>query len=282
LEKSFTKINGYGIIILGLEAYMNLIATGATADVFLNDNNRLVKLFKDNFSKEHIENEANNQKIIYAMGIPVPEIYEIIKIDERYGIVMEYIKGISLGERILGNNDYINGINIGNDIVEKIENIKHYLDIIIDLQIKVNSIKLKEYPLMKEKLTQQINASRYINKRQKDIFLDKLKKIKFGNYLCHGDFHPFNLIETEHGIKIIDWADSTMGDIEADVCRSYFLYWVIYPEMANEYLKLYCKKTKTDKGNILIYEPIIAAARLSENIAEEECSKIIKLLEKYM
>jgi RIO-like serine/threonine protein kinase len=261
---------------------MDLIATGATADVFLNNNNRLVKLFKDDFSKEHLEKEANNQKIIYEMGIPVPKIYEIIKIDGRYGIVMEYIKGISLGEKLLRNNDYVNGINIGSSILEKIDEIKYYLDIIIDLQIRVNSIELKEYPLMKEKLMWQINKARHINKEQKNIFLGKLEKIEFRNYLCHGDLHPFNLIETSDGIKIIDWVDATMGNIEADVYRSYFIYWAFSPEIANEYLRLYCTKTKIDIENILVYEPIITAARLSENITEEESGKILKILKKYM
>jgi RIO-like serine/threonine protein kinase len=261
---------------------MDLIAAGATADVYLDNNNRLVKLFKYNFSKEHLEKEANNQKIIYEIGIPVPKIYEIIKIDGRYGIVMEYIKGISLGEKLLRNNDYVNGINIGNNILEKIDEIKYYLNIIIDLQIKINSIELKEYPLMKEKLMRQINAAKHINKEQKNIFLGKLEKMEFKKYLCHGDLHPFNLIETDDGIKIIDWADATIGNIEADVYRSYFIYWAFSPEIADDYLKIYCKKAKIDRENILAYEPIITVARLSENITEGESSKILRILKKYM
>ena len=261
---------------------MKLIDGGATADVLLDGNNRLIKLFKGNFSKETVQKEADNQKIIYGMGLPVPKIYEIIELEGRNGIVMEYIKGMSLGEKLLKNNNYVNGINIEENISEKMEDIIYYFNIIIDLQIKVHSIQLKDFPLMKDRQIKQINRAKYLDNKQKQIFLDKLENIEYKNNLCHGDLHPFNLIETEEGIKIIDWADAVIGNMEADIYRSYFIYWINYPEIGNEYLKMYCEKTGMEKEKVMYYEPVIMAARLSENISEEESGKILDKLKKYM
>jgi RIO-like serine/threonine protein kinase len=261
---------------------VKLLADGATADVFLNNDNRVIKLFKGNFSKEVLEQEANNQKMIYEMGIPVPKIYDIIELNGRYGIVMEYIKGISLGKKLLKSNNYVNGIKIINNISENMEKIIYYFNIIIDLQIKINSIILRQYPLMKDKLTRKINEAKYLDKYQKSIFLKMLEKIKFKNNLCHGDLHPYNLIETGEGIKIIDWADATIGNTEADIYRSYLIYRVTSPEIGKVYLDIYCKKTKTEKEKVLAYEAIITAARLSENISKEESGKIMNILKKYM
>jgi tRNA A-37 threonylcarbamoyl transferase component Bud32 len=247
---------------------MKLIARGATADVFLNNDNMLIKLFKANFSKERVEFEANNQRNIFKMGIPVPKIYDVLELDGRYGIVMEYIKGISLGEKLQKINNT--------------DEIKYFFNHVIDLQIGVNSISLKTYPRMKNNLTEQIYAAKYLDNNQKKVFLDKLGKIEFKNNLCHGDFHPYNLLYTEEGIKIIDWADSTIGNMEVDIYRSYLIYWINFPEMGNEYLKIYCTKTKIEEEKILDYEPIIMAARLSENISENANNKILDILKKYI
>jgi RIO-like serine/threonine protein kinase len=261
---------------------MTLIAGGATADVFLDDNNRLVKLFKKNFSEGAIRREASNQKIIYEMGIPVPKIFDVMETDGRYAIVMEYIKGKSLGEKFLKSSDYVNGITIENNILEKSKDIMHCLSIIIDMQIKTNSIMLGKFPLMKDKLIRQINKAELLGKNSKDKILKKLDEIKFKNNLCHGDFHPFNLIETDSGIKIIDWADATIGNADADIYRSFMIYELNNLEIAKKYLEMYCNKASKKQEEIIFYEPVIMAARLSENITEKEKGEIINRIKKYV
>ena len=257
---------------------MKLIASGATADIFLNNDNTLVKLFKAGYSKETVQIEANNQRIVFEKSIPTPEVYDLIEFNGRHGIVMEHIKGISLGEKFLKSNNYLNGVTVNRDSIKISEEIIYYFSLIIDLQMKVNSIRLETYPLMKNKLARDINAANYLDYSKKKTLLDKLEKLEFKNNLCHGDFRLYNLIETENGIKIIDWADSTIGNMEADIYRSYFIYWIHHPEIGNEYLKMYCSKANLEKEKILEYEPILMAARLSENVSDWERDKIVRAL----
>ncbi|MDR1866658.1 MAG: aminoglycoside phosphotransferase family protein [Treponema sp.] len=261
---------------------MKLIASGATADVFLNNENRIIKLFKNQYSEKIVQKEANSQKIIYETGLPVPKIFGIKKIDGRYGIIMENIKGMSIGEKILKTNNYTDKLNIEEDVIKNWDTIMHYLSLTIDIQIKINAIKVQDYPLMKDRLVNRINLVRYITEKQKIILLKKLESIEFNNYLCHGDLHPFNIIETDEGIKVIDWADSTIGNREADVCRSYIIYEKNMPKISDKYLELYCKKASIDKENVLMYKPIIIAARLAENIPEKEKSELINDLQGYI
>jgi hypothetical protein len=82
-------------------------------------------------------------------------------------------------------------------------------------------------------------------------------------------------------MKVIDWAYSTTGNIEADVCRSYIIYEKNMPEISNKYLELYCKKTSIDKENVLMYKPIIMAARLAENIPDKEKNALKNDLQGY-
>jgi hypothetical protein len=51
------------------------------------------------------------------------------------------------------------------------------------------------------------------------------------------------------------------------------------PKISNKYLELYCKKTSIDKENVLMYKPIIMAARLTENISEKERDELINDLQ---
>jgi tRNA A-37 threonylcarbamoyl transferase component Bud32 len=106
---------------------MKLIASGATADVFLDNENRIIKLFKKQYSETIVQKEANYQKIIYGTGLPVPKIFGIKEIDGRYGIIMENINGMSIGEKILKTNNYTNGLNLEKDIIKSYDTIIHYL-----------------------------------------------------------------------------------------------------------------------------------------------------------
>ena len=41
-----------------------------------------------------------------------------------------------------------------------------------------------------------------------------------GNRLCHGDFHPGNILVTKHGPIIIDWMTASKGTACGDVART--------------------------------------------------------------
>ena len=43
-----------------------------------------------------------------------------------------------------------------------------------------------------------------------------------------------------------------------------------YAEMADKYMEMFCKKTKTDKVYVQKWLPVVAAARLYNNIPEEQ------------
>ena len=75
---------------------MEFIANGAQADLYKN-NGKAIKLFKKNISKDEIEYEMNLQKMAFEFDLPVPEIYDIVEIDGKFGIIMEYIDGVPIG-----------------------------------------------------------------------------------------------------------------------------------------------------------------------------------------
>ena len=241
---------------------MEFIANGAQAELY-KDNDMAIKLFKKNVLKEEVEYEMNLQKMAFELGLPVPKIYDMAEIEGKYGILMEYIVGVPIGE-----------------IVFKDQNkFQEYLIKSIEIQVNLNKIIANTFPSMKEILIRNINHADELGINYKQKILDKLGEICFNNFLCHGDFHFFNLLETSNGIKIIDWVNSSAGNIEDDICRTYLLYKINHEMVAELFIENYCKITKVPKDNIMNWLPFLAAARLTEgkDIRESEIlKKIIK------
>jgi tRNA A-37 threonylcarbamoyl transferase component Bud32 len=240
---------------------MELIGSGAQADIYIN-NGMAIKLFKKNVSKHDIEYEMNLQKMASEIGLPVPKIYNVTKIDGKYGFVMEYINGVSVGSIIL------NDINM----------FYKYLIKSIEIQINIHKIKTDNFPSMKEKLHREITNAQLISDDEKQKILEMIGKINFDQYLCHGDFHFMNLLETSDGIKIIDWVNSSSGNIEADACRTYLIYKVQHEEAAEIYIENYCKIANIPNNKVFKWVPIIAAASLSDGMGKNVNEKLLKIV----
>ncbi|GAE32884.1 phosphotransferase [Halalkalibacter hemicellulosilyticusJCM 9152] len=80
---------------------------------------------------------------------------------------------------------------------------------------------------------------------------------------------------------MIDWVDSSAGDIRADVYRTYLLYSQFSSELANMYLRLYCEKSRLLSSEVFQWAPIIAGARLSENVSSENSERLMEIISHY-
>ena len=112
-------------------------------------------------------------------------------------------------------------------------------------------------------------------------YITKLDSIVFDSRLCHGDFHPFNLILSNGNVKIIDWVDASSGDVRADVFRTYLLRTQASVELAEMYF-IYCSHTSLSRDEIFQWAPIIVVARLSEEVSPENAVYLNGLLDQYV
>ena len=240
------------------------IAIGNTAKIYLHKN-RIVKVFNDYLPATESSYEANKQKYAYSCGLSVPKILEVTKIDGKQAIIMEYIKGRTIGETLSQN----------------IEHAEYYLSISVDIQQKIHMIVADTLEPMSEKLSRQIKSTDNLDEKQKTALLKRLDTMTFEKRLCHGDFHIFNLIMTDKKVTIIDWVDSSAGDIHADIYRTYLLYSQVSVELADLYLNLYCEKSGLSKDDVFQWAPIIAGARLSECVSSEKSERLIEIVNHY-
>ena len=242
----------------------NPIATGNTTDIYLHEG-KLIKLFKDLLPDTEAEYEANKQRYAYSHGLPVPYVFEVAKINGKQAIIMEHI---------LGNT-------IGKIIYDDMAKMEHYMSLSVDVQLKIHGVKASSIESMADKLSRQLFSASALSEKQKSALIERLKNMRYESRLCHGDYHVFNLILSETGVTIIDWVDSSAGDIRADVYRTYLLYAQYSMELANSYLRLYGEKSGLSQDDILTWEPIIAGARLSENVASEKADRLLEIVNRY-
>ena len=96
--------------------------------------------------------------------------------------------------------------------------------------------------------------------------------------LCHGDFLPSNIIINDQGAYIIDWSHATQGNASGDVATTYLKMTLFYPELADKYIKLFCKKSDTALQYVQKWLPIVAAQQLI-TAADEEKEILYKWLD---
>lgn len=245
----------------------NQIAKGNTANIYLYEK-KVIKLFNEYLPDTESMNEAKKQKYAYSCGLPVPNVFEVTKIQNRQAIIMEYVKGDSIGDLLLNN----------------LNEAERYINICVNEQKKIHAICMNtdEIESMRVRLERQIKSVHKVDEKQKGKILDKLYSIKFEPRLCHGDFHPFNLILNNKKANIIDWVDASAGDLRADVFRTYLLYSQYSVELAEMYLQIYCSNTDLTRDEIFQWAPIISVARFTEKVPPQNEVYLSKLLNQYL
>ncbi|MES5938789.1 MULTISPECIES: phosphotransferase [unclassified Bacillus cereus group] len=245
----------------------NPIAKGNTAEIYLYDT-KVVKLFNEYLPDTESINEAKKQKYAYLCGLSVPNVFEVTKIKNRQAIIMEYVKGDSIGDLLLNN----------------LNEAEHYINICVNEQKKIHAIRVNtdEMESMRKRLERQIKSVHKLDEKQKGNILNKLHSIKFEPRLCHGDFHPFNLILNNKNVNIIDWVDASSGDFRADVFRTYLLYSQSSLELAEMYLHIYCSRTGLSRDEVFQWALIIITARFSEKVNPQNEVYLNRLLIQYL
>ena len=175
---------------------MKLIAIGNTAEVFEYEEDKVLKLFKAGYPLEQIQREFNNTVIMNRTCVHTPKTFKIVEHEGRHGIVFQKIIGVDLLSEYLKNPSD-----------EKVA-----AEILVDL----TDIQKK---VLSEETTEGISYKNFL-----DWFGYDGSNLPDGNFICHGDLHPGNIIRTKDGeLCLIDFMNVCRGPKEYDVARTYVL-----------------------------------------------------------
>jgi len=255
-----------------------LLAQGNTAEIYAYSEGKIIKLFRKNMPYVLCENEYYITSNVYQSLKICPQVYEQIDIESRNGIVYENIVGKTLLSLMLKK------------MWKSSKMAKQMAQYHIDIQKEVTF----ELPSVHSKLKTDISAVEELNQKEKDDLYEYIDKLPRGDFLCHFDFHPGNIIMRDNQAVVIDWMTACRGDKLSDIARTgVMLKYAEIPikskliktfmkkfqnSIYQEYLKEYIRITDTKISDIEKWEYPIMAARLREWVPRSEKQILLKLV----
>jgi uncharacterized protein (TIGR02172 family) len=185
------------------------IATGGQAEIFDLQNDKVLRLMLRPEDNLLIDYEYQSLQIVKQEGLHVPEVFEIVNVDNRPGIIMEKISGHTL-TYLFQKKPYL--------LFNKTKELSK-------IHSKLNKIKAPGGLVdLRSRIRKLVDKSTFINSDYKNFVYDILTQLPDGDKLCHGDFHPGNIIVNKGDPYIIDWCGVTKADPIADVAHTYLVF----------------------------------------------------------
>lgn len=210
------------------------------------EGDRCVKVFDEGYSKQDVLNEALNHARVEATGLNIPELLEVTTVDGKWAIVTRFIEGKTLTQLMAENPD------------DK----DKYIDLLVNLQIQIHERTCPLLNKLKDSMGRKLCLTELAATTRFDLYT-RLDAMPRHSKICHGDFHPSNVIIAEDGTPyIIDWSHATQGNASSDAAGTYLSFRILGDKAgAEKYLELFCEKSKTDKQYVFKWIPIVAAAK---------------------
>jgi Ser/Thr protein kinase RdoA (MazF antagonist) len=249
---------------VSLQSLGKPIARGLTAEVFVWDETRILKLFRDGRSPDQVEYEARIARVVHSAGLPVPAVGEIVEVNGRRGLLYERVDGLSMID------------SMGQKLWTLSPSARLGAELHADMHARST---VPELPFQRAELAKHIRAAQMLPPDLQRAALRALDTMPDGDRLCHGDVWPGNVLMSSRGPIIIDWICATRGNPLADVARSSVLLLgalasppfsrlqkAIIRRVHGTYLRRYFQLRPGDQAQCKAWRPIVAAARLSENV----------------
>lgn len=258
------------------------LGRGRTAEIFAWGAREVLKLFRPDAPAFAIQRELEIARVVAAAGLPVPGVSGLVRLDDRQGIVYERIFGPSMLETLLREPWKLGAM----------------ARIMAELQAAIHRLTLPGLPLQRERrldLSRRIHSTTRLSPKAGQAVQRVLAGLPDGRAVCHGDFHPDNILMAAGGPVIIDWANAVLGNPLADAARTVILlrYGTVPPGLpgrrllhtlrrylCRQYLRQYLKLRSADLREIQAWLAPVAAARLMDEGIPGERSRLAGVIDR--
>lgn len=234
--------------------FERVIAVRNTKTIY-RDGNRCIKVFNQDYTSADVLNEAFNQAMASESGLSVPRVRDVSENDGRWSITSEYITGKSLSMLM-------------DEFPDRTD---EYLNLFVDLQLKVHSKSCPTLKRLKDQMNRKIKNSG-LDATDRFALHTRIDSMPNHNKLLHGDFNPSNIIISQSGTPyIIDWAHAVQGNASSDAAITYLTFMLGRDSYtADRYIEKFCEKSGTEPDYVKKWFPIAAAAMSVKRIGEEK------------
>jgi len=259
-----------------------LVGQGRTSKIFAWGEKHILKLFEEDIPDKAIENEFRASRVAFDQKISTPYAEDIIEVEGRKGIIYELIDGVTM-MKYLSSRPWLITRN-----ARRLADV-HYL---------IHKTKVSGLVDQKLRLKEKIYSVKFLTVEKKKFIIEYLELLNSGNSLCHGDFHPDNILIANDKEIVIDWMTGVMGNSVSDVARTCLLLSMgTLPEnisfimkriinfarskFYSEYIKQYLKISGTKMEEVEKWMLPVAAARINEGIPEEK-DQLLKIVDEQL
>jgi Ser/Thr protein kinase RdoA (MazF antagonist) len=172
-----------------------VLGEGRTAEIYAWGEGQVLKLYRVGWPASWVEHEAQVSNAVVATGLPVPDVGGTLELDGRYGILFERISGPSLLRQFSARP----------------WTVAQSLHVFTDLHLAMSRQYVFGLPSQREGLALRIQAVPSVSEAIRAQALERLDQLPDGHALCHGNYHPDNVLMTRGGPVINDWGSASSG-----------------------------------------------------------------------
>ena len=259
---------------------------GYCAEIFEIGDQKLLKLYFPGWAETDVRQEYEITRAIHELGIPSPAIYEFVEQDGRYGFVMEKLM------------DHTMLHHIGKHLKEAFALAKQLAE--LHFEVHSRSTVPDAVPPQEDVFLHKIQTRVSLSDTEKEQMAQVIRNLpkREERRICHGDFHPMNILYQGETPTVIDWAFAYSGDPRGDVAGTYMItkimavdagahsrmdqlmFRTFAPVFAEIYLRRYLKLSGYSKREVMWWVPIRAATYLDHDLPEKENRKLYKTAKK--
>ena len=183
----------------------------------------VLRLYTSEDQADKAQKETDVQKFAAKLGYPAVEPLLLDRHAEEFGLpimVMPRMDGRPMLDLVMSSP-----LSVG-----------RLLRQMADLQVALHALPTancpleRDTPLVERKLLElrndhtgdadQARALEWLEEHKATVKVEEV-------VLCHGDFHPLNILVDESGnATVLDWSDAALGDRHFDVARSALIFWI--------------------------------------------------------
>jgi len=257
-----------------------LLGQGRTAEVYAWGDFQVLKLFFTTWPVDWIHQEARVARLVHEAGLASPAAGDIVEVEGRLGIFYERVDGPSMLEDVARHP-------------WRVVSLAHRF---ADLHLAMHRTTLEELPDGRELLAGLLRAAPRLTDEVKTRLLGRLDRLPDEETICHGDYHPDNILMTRRGPIVIDWMSVTRGHPLADVAGTSLLFRVIdVPTTVGRltrglievlrrvflslYLRRYFQSSPHPREQVDEWIPVMAAAYLGQGLTAQEEDRLISIID---
>jgi Ser/Thr protein kinase RdoA (MazF antagonist) len=255
------------------------LAEGATAEVFAWGEDQILKLYRAGYPPDEAQREAQRARAAHAAGLPTPAVIDVVQVDGRQGVVYARVDGTPMMQVLLAAPDRAAALAAQ----------------LAELHAAMHQLRCETLPSQYDRLQNRIEMLTDLELALRQRALAILAGCPREHALCHGDFHPENVLLTAEGPMIIDWVDATQGAPAADVARTCLIMRYagapthldaetrqrlesLRRQFIDEYVRRYQQLHPVTDSELALWEIPLAVARLGERIDAAERQHLLQVL----